>query len=204
MSFRIRLGTLSAFAQVRLAVLVLLLGLPLAALAQGIYPAPAAAPEIELRVTGTVEVIVPYGTGYVIGGNFTQINGSDRRNIALVDASGALADGGFVAGWATAGADATVRALAVSGDELFAGGDFTSFGGQSRSFVAKVSLLDGSVDADFQPAPNGVVRALALDAGRGQVFLGGTFTAVDGSARDRAAKVDADDGILVAGWIPGY
>ncbi|HET6602715.1 MAG TPA: Ig-like domain repeat protein, partial [Xanthomonadaceae bacterium] len=46
--------------------------------------------------------------------------------------------------------------------------------------------------------------ALALDAGRGQVFLGGTFTAVDGSARDRAAKVDADDGILVAGWIPGY
>jgi hypothetical protein len=171
------------------------------ALAQGVFPLPAAAPDVAVRITGTVEVIVPYGTGYVIGGSFDQVNGEPRRNLALLDASGALADSGLA--WAAQGADGTVRALAVSGDDVFVGGEFSAIGGSARTFLAKLSLTGaGAVDAGFAPVLDGQVRALATDGAT--VYAGGAFGSANGAARDALAAFDAASGSLVTGFVPGY
>src|SRR5690606_26923960 len=171
------------------------------ALAQGVFPAPEAAPDIAVRITGSVEAIVPYGTGYVIGGSFDRVNGEPRHNLALLDANGELADGGLA--WAQLGTDGTVRALAVSGDQLYIGGDFGSVAGTARSFLAKVALTGaGAVDPDFAPSLDGQVRAVAVDGST--VYAGGVFSTAGGSSRDDLAAFDAVTGALVAGFDPDF
>ena len=178
---------------------LLALLLPALAAAQGVYPSPEALPALTLRVTGTVYAIAPYGDGYVLGGQFDRINGEPRRNIALIGPDGALLDAGF--DWIDEGANAIVHQLVVSGDSVYAVGDFTRFNGAARHYVAKLSLADGSLDGGFAPVPNAPVRALATD-GAGGVFLGGDFSAVNGTPRDNSAKVDASG--AVTAWVAGY
>ena len=55
-----------------------------------------------------------------------------------------------------------MSALAVSGSEIFVGGDFSSIGGQSRSRIAKLSGTGtGAADPIWNPGANGTWLALA-------------------------------------------
>lgn len=161
----------------RLAPVCLLL-LPLLAQAQGVFPLPEAAPELRFEVSGSVNAIVAYddaGTQfYVIAGDFDQINGEARSNLARVDADGNLADGGGDSSWLL-GTDAPVLALARDGDDLYLAGEFTAAGGQARSRAARFSLSGGVLDAGFAPNLNGIAHSVQVGAGR--VFYGGAFTA---------------------------
>jgi hypothetical protein len=189
---------------VRAAIALLACAGPVAA--QGIYPPPTAAPDLQFEVAGTVNAIVAFESGgqqfYLIGGDFNRVADQPRGNLALLDAAGQLADAGFGAAWA-AGTDGPVHALALDGPAVIAGGAFTSAGGQPRGRLARFSLATGTLDAGFAPAVNGAVFALALD-GLGHVYAGGAFSAVDGMARNRSAKLSLADGSVVAGWQPGY
>jgi hypothetical protein len=65
----------------------------------------------------------------------------------------------------------TVYALAVSGTDLYAGGDFTTAGGVPVNRIAK---WDGSTWSASGSGVNGTVYALAAD-GAGHLFVGGSF-----------------------------
>jgi hypothetical protein len=80
----------------------------------------------------------------------------------------------------------------------YIGGDFTGVGGLPRHDVAHV-FGDGRVDA-WAPDVDGPVYALALSGNR--VFLGGSFTSVNGSSRSNLAAVDREFGTLTD-WNPG-
>jgi hypothetical protein len=60
------------------------------------------------------------------------------------------------------GVNKTVRAFAVSGRELYVGGDFTGVYGVSASHVAK---WDGTTWTALGSGVNGNVHALALSGG---------------------------------------
>lgn len=97
-----------------------------------------------------------------------------------------------VATWQTNG---RVNAIAVKGDTVYLGGQFTSMrppgaaagtGEVARNHVAAVSLSTGAL-LPWNPNANGTVRTLRVVGT--SVFLGGAFTQVGGAAHVRLAKV---------------
>jgi hypothetical protein len=100
-----------------------------------------------------------------------------------------------------------VRALAVHGNRLFVGGDFTNIGGYPVRNLAAIDLTSGGVDQSFAaPAPNSGIRALAVHGDR--LYLGGNFVEVrapDGVAhpRPQVAAVSASSGAVLDWFPPG-
>ena len=137
----------------------------------------------------------------LIGGWFTMVNGTSRNSIARLNADGSL-DTTFLNAPLT-GADMAVRALALQPDgKVVIGGSFTTVNGTPRNRIARLNA-DGSLDTSFNPGsgPNSTVLAVALQAD-GKVLIGGWFTTVDGTARSRIARLNAD-GSLDTGFSPG-
>ncbi|MGK5629105.1 LamG-like jellyroll fold domain-containing protein [Streptomyces sp. URMC 123] len=98
--------------------------------------------------------------------------------------------------------NATVRALAVSGDTVYLGGDFSSVADQERARFAAVSpqgeLKPWRADADE------VGRAVELTPDGRHVLLGGDFFDVNGSNSHALAVVDATTGAVTRAYPRGF
>ena len=75
---------------------------------------------------------------------------------------------------------AAVYALAVSGGTVYAGGDFTSIGGQPRNYIAALDAASGAATS-WNPNANGPVFVLALSGAT--FYAGGEFTSIGGQTR---------------------
>lgn len=141
-------------------------------------------------VNGTVNAAVSDGSGgWIIGGSFTEVDGQARSGLARIDSTGALTP------FTIASDNVTVHALERSGTTLYVGYD-TSVSGMTSHFVGEFDLTTG-----FQtslPAVNGSVRAIAAHGGG--LFIGGSFTVVDGEARAGLARIDATTRTVDTGW----
>ena len=156
---------------------------------------------------GRVLAIVRVNHVVYIGGKFTSVLDTNgvvraRNHIAAVSAVD-----GHVLPW-NPGANNTVRSLLVSNDgaTLYAGGNFTTFGGKARSRLAAEATI-----APTSTTTSGTLRSWAPRADQaiysmvqigGRVFLGGAFLHVDGHGRPRLASVSASGGGGVTGWHP--
>jgi len=139
---------------------------------------------------GTVHTVALQPDGKVlIGGEFTQVNGTLRRYIARLNVDGSL-DTTFDPG---TGASDQVRAVVVQPDgKIIVGGAFTSFGISSANCIARLNV-DGSVDGTFDPGSgaNNWIRAVAVQQD-GKVLIGGTFTVISGTSRPYIARLNVD------------
>jgi hypothetical protein len=149
--------------------------------------------------SGTVFALVADASGAIYaGGDFATIGGQARARIARLAGTGA---GAADATWNPA-ADNTVYALALDGSaSLYAGGAFTSIGGQARARIAKLATSGtGAADAAWDPAADDEVRVIALDS-TGAVYAGGNFETIGGGAHERLAKLSpTGTGAAVASW----
>lgn len=152
-------------------------------------------------------------------------NQSQRNAVAALSPVG----GSSVLGWDPKLAGGPVSALAVHGGAIYAGGSFAALSTFPRSNLAAVNQSGTLVDAfdpgastnvsaqwgfktnagmqnggtwQFSPAPETQVRALALSHDAGRLFVGGTFTQLDGEEHLRLGAVDASNGAAVSGWKP--
>ncbi|MBU0492901.1 MAG: hypothetical protein KKB13_13725 [Chloroflexi bacterium] len=135
---------------------------------------------------GPVRAIALQSDGkIIIGGSFTQFNGSTRNCLARLNPDGSL-DPTF-----NPGAGGPVYTLVVqTDDKILVGGNFTAVGGISRNRIARLND-DGSVDTGFDPGTgaDNVVYALAVREADNTVILGGNFTHVNALTRTRIARL---------------
>jgi hypothetical protein len=107
--------------------------------------------------------------------------------------------------WQTNG---RVNVIVVSKNRVYIGGQFTAVrppgapaGSQevTRNHVAAFNVAKGTLVA-WNPDANGTVRAIQVIGS--SVYLGGSFTRVGNSGRQRLAQVNTTNGALTA-WHPG-
>jgi uncharacterized delta-60 repeat protein len=139
----------------------------------------------------------------LIGGAFTTFNGTNRNGIARLNSNGTL-DTTFNPG---IGADdgSTVFAVTVQGDgKVLIGGFFSTYDGTARNKIARLNN-NGTLDTTFNPGigvnDGSTVFAVTVQ-GDGKVLIGGDFTAYNGTARNRIARLN-NNGTLDTTFNPG-
>jgi hypothetical protein len=78
--------------------------------------------------------------------------------------------------------------LAISGSTIYAGGYFTTIGGQPRNYLAALDAGTGQASS-WSPSVNGGVSTLAV--GNVDVFAGGSFTSVDNLPQSYLAAIES-------------
>ena len=145
----------------------------------------------------TVYALAVSGSTVYAGGYFGSIGGQPRASIAALNAADGSATSWDPSAHYFTG-PAVVETLAVAGSTIYAGGVFTTIGGQTRNNLAALSATDGTATT-WDPNPNSEVATLAVS---GQlVYVGGFFTSIGGQTRNKIAALNASDGTATS-WDP--
>ena len=125
------------------------------------------------------------GTRIFVGGDFTQVDGQARGNLAAFATSG-----GALSSWRVTGVAGRVRALTVTGDTVYFGGSFTRAGTAARNRLAAADAATGAV-LPWAPSADRLVIAMAMAESDSRVVIGGQFDTVNGQAIHGLAAVSA-------------
>lgn len=132
----------------------------------------------------------------VIGGGFTEVNGTNRNYVARLNSNGSL-DLSFDPG---TGANNWVRAVGVQSDgKVIVGGEFTTMNAVPCSHLARLKP-NGSVDTNF-------TASLSVNGGANfsgtfitvlpddRFIIGGNINSVNGYSRNGIARLNADGSV---------
>jgi uncharacterized delta-60 repeat protein len=126
----------------------------------------------------------------LVGGYFTFIGGQFRNKIARLDPTTGLPDS------FNPGASDLVRTIVVqTNGMILVGGDFANIAGTNRSCIARLDPISGLPDS-FNPSATSQssVYSIVIQPDN-KILLGGTFTSIGGTNRNRIARVDPTGGV---------
>lgn len=139
----------------------------------------------------TVDAMVLLGSTMYVGGSFATVGPEHRGALAAVDATS-----GMLTPWRADLTSGWVTSMVMSAGKLYVAGMFDTIAGVPRTSLAAVDPTTGAV-APWNPspvrAPNasyGPPRLYAIAAWDHEIFVGGEFSRVGGSARVGLAAVD--------------
>lgn len=148
---------------------------------------------------GDVRSLLLSGNTLYAGGDFETFNGTARARLAAVDVS-SLASVGLTS--LNYGFGNTVNALALSGSLLYAGGIFTTAGGQLRNGLAAVNGATGEI-LSWNPNPSSAsIHSIVPSSDGNDLFVGGSFSTIGGQSRNNLAKINGATGNADAVWDP--
>ncbi|MCB5165428.1 DNRLRE domain-containing protein [Streptomyces bambusae] len=150
--------------------------------------------------TATVRALVlsPDEKTLYAAGYFGAVNGMPVSSITAIDVATCTPKAGFRPAFA-----ATVRALAVTGDTVYAAGDFLTVSGQSRRRFAAVGATDGALKP-FTVNADEPGRAVEVTPDGKNVLLGGDFFTVNGAGSHALAVADATTGAVTKTYPAGF
>lgn len=138
----------------------------------------------------------------ILGGRFTGVGAFPRTNLGAILPTG-KADPAFAPS-----TNGTVYAVAASedGSRVFIGGTFTEVNGVPRQNIAALDAVTGALIEGWQADTTGdvpLVRTLAVSGNR--LYVGGKFTGIDGTPKQKLAAIDVTTGNPVSWntWLNG-
>jgi RHS repeat-associated protein len=165
-------------------------------------------PDGGTKDTPQINAVKSLGDTLYVGGNFDYFGPPTGSFASISSSTGSYSPGvAQASGSASDPPDPTsgVRAVVSDGSGgWYIGGDFKYVGGHPRARLAHIKS-DGSLDVAWDPQLDGTVYALALSPDNNYLYVGGSFTTVDGVSRAGVAKFNAtanSNGALVANWNP--
>ena len=149
--------------------------------------------------TPRVESLVVQPDGKIlIGGAFTNVNGTPRNHIARLNADGTL-DPVFNPTLIQP-VGPVVWSIALQPDaKILVGGSFFGNSGMACTNIGRLNA-DGTYDSTFSQTVDNAVQSVAVQPD-GKVLIGGNFTKVGGTTRNRIARLNAN-GTLDTGFTP--
>ncbi|MBN2158745.1 MAG: hypothetical protein JW807_05065 [Spirochaetes bacterium] len=141
-----------------------------------------------IAVSGNLVYVGGYFNDGGVAGTIT-IGGRSRNYIAVLDAGT-----GVATDW-NPDADGGVTVITLSGNIIYAGGDFTAIGGAVRNYIAALNNTDGSAVATWDPNANSSVYSIVVSGD--SVFAAGAFNdslgtpTIGGQTRNYIAELDA-------------
>lgn len=146
-----------------------------------------------------IEEILVNGNEIYVGGNFSSYDGSQRRNIAKLDANGNLI------GTFTGGFNNTVRSIVlqrtpqsyvnqVGPENLYVGGDFTAhnYAGNttSVSHIACIHPVSGGINTSLNiGGASSNIHTLTLENSGVKLIVGGEFTQYNAIQAERITRI---------------
>ncbi|MFD9336737.1 LamG-like jellyroll fold domain-containing protein [Streptomyces sp. NPDC060028] len=124
------------------------------------------------------------------GGYFGAVNGTPVSSVAAIDIATCTPKASFHPSF-----PATVRALAVTGDTVYAAGDFGTVEDQTRERFAAVDATSGALKP-FTANADEPGRAVAVTPDGKNVLLGGDFFSVNGANTHALAVVNSTTGAV--------
>jgi hypothetical protein len=157
---------------------------------------------------GNVRAIKKVGNTLVVGGYFSNINGTARRRMGSIDLiTNTLTSFDPNVDASIYGSDHIATMLYdAPNNTLYVGGRFVSISGVGKNLIAAYDTTNFTIRAGFSAESNNSVTALALDSNTNTLYIGGIFTATNWglgtqATRNRLAAVNATTGVLTA-WDP--
>lgn len=148
-------------------------------------------------------VILQSNGKILIGGDFTQYNGTTRNRIARINADGSL-DTSFNPGTGTTNSVLIrVNSVATRMDgRILIAGNFRSYNGTTRDRIASLNE-DGGLDGSFNPTSglSNEVRSVSIQSD-GKIIVAGDFTTYGATTRNRILRLNTD-GSLDTSFDPG-
>lgn len=158
-------------------------------------------PNLTGRTGAGVFALLSDGAGSLyVGGAFTNAAATTRNSLAAFSPlSGALLSWNPNPAAATATTSPRINALTLSGNTLYAGGEFTANGGLARARLAALDTASAAAVGNFNPGASNEVFALAV---AGDIlYAGGAFTNAGGQVRGRLAAIETATGQATV-WNP--
>lgn len=140
-------------------------------------------------------------TLYVLG-SFENISSTAKHTIAAFNlTTGAMTS--FNTTVNTAFRQSSVNDIAVDGQKLFLGGDFTSINGVEKQTLAVVNKTTGASTEPYDDNQiDGSIYALA--ASGGVLFTGGVYNGLDGISRKNGLAAIDESTLQVSSWYPSH
>lgn len=146
-----------------------------------------------ISLSSAIYNMIWYNNVLYLCGDFSQINGTTRRNIAALNLNGTLTS------WnPNPYYNRGIKQLLAYNGWIYACGYFDTLGGQFRKNLAALHPTSG-LASSWNPQTNDSV--LTMDIAGNDLIIGGRFYQVNGETRNFLAKVNANTGFL-SSWNP--
>ncbi|MBP9760760.1 MAG: hypothetical protein KBD15_00775 [Candidatus Magasanikbacteria bacterium] len=152
--------------------------------------------ELDYNIQGSVQdmAISADGETYYLSGNFSYVGATTGPGVIVNATTGALAE------YHKLGSGSVSARVVISDGSggWYVGGTFTTVGNVSQDRLVHITS-DGSINTSFDPTFDqfGSIYSLALDSAAGRLYVGGSFTEVNGQARDSLVALQTANGDLV-------
>lgn len=147
-----------------------------------------------IGANNTVNSVAIQSDGKILlGGNFTSFNGTPVNRILRLNSDGTI-DSSFLTNIGTGFDNAVARVVVDSSGNIYAGGQFSSFNGNTRNYINKLAstgIEDATFVSNVGTGFDSDIRDLivAIDS---KLYVVGSFTDFNGNTRNKAVRLNTN------------